>query len=459
MAVAHRTRVTCPRCASPVTGDFKFCPACSYRLRAGAGDEAEPAAPAPRRMTTLLLTLGAATFVGVVGLVGVRLFRDGPDGRGVAPPRTQPVVSADELRIASLRKFMLRLDDGTSELVEDVEGGQPVLRRVWVPKLEVMLFETTRTLYAEYLDDLRERVRRGAAPGAVLSAIWQADSPSAQDYARSYLEAWLDVFLRQVEARGERSETALDPLLDYLPEAERRLAQDAGDLARLMPFPWPGELGLLLAVPPSWAYVNAFGQIAWALPDGTGLLPVTEVAWTDANAFAEWASERLGGTLRLRLPVEGEWVRIAHGDHPAGDPAHDGTIYDWPWGETPLFHACNNFNAWPRGMVPGLQPVDTPYPEHLPEGRVDGRTTEGVFAMAGNAREWVLAQAPQFQRAGQWFVVSYDAAGDRARPAAPVYGGSYRMGLYDCTVTSHEYELKHARKEDIGFRLVAEVPL
>jgi formylglycine-generating enzyme required for sulfatase activity len=454
MAVAHRTRVTCPRCASPVTGDFKFCPACAYRLRAGAPSPDEQVPPAPRRAGLLLLALGAAGFVAAMGALGVRLFRDGSGGSQAAPPRAQPVISADELRIASLRKYLVRLDDGTAELVEDEQDGQPVLRRVWVPKLEVMLFETTRALYAEFLAEMLERVRAGASPGAVFTAIWDARTTSAQDYARSYLEAWVDAFVRHAEARGERPETALDPLLRHLPEGLRREAVDAGDLARLIPFPWPAALGLLLAVPPSWAYVDSFGQAVWALPEGTGLLPVTEVAWTDANAFAEWASARLG--LDLRLPVEGEWVRIAHGNHPAEE---GGPVYDWPWGATPLFHACNNFNAWPVGMAPGLQPVDTRYLEQGPEGLVDGRTAEGIFGMAGNAREWVLAQAPQFGRAGQWFQVSYDAQGDSARPTAPAYGGSYRMGLYDCTVSSHEFELKQARKEDLGFRLVAQVPL
>ena len=46
MTVPRRT--ACPRCGASVGGDFKFCPACAYRLRPGAA----PTPPPPPRKKT-----------------------------------------------------------------------------------------------------------------------------------------------------------------------------------------------------------------------------------------------------------------------------------------------------------------------------------------------------------------------------------------------------------------------
>jgi len=113
--------------------------------------------------------------------------------------------------------------------------------------------------------------------------------------------------------------------------------------------------------PEHWGNVKA--------PVGQELLPVTNVTYDDAIAFAEWRSKRDGVTYRL--PTEEEWEYAARN----GDKDN---LY--PWG-----------NVWEPDRavtqetgVGKEQPVGT-YPE--------GRNQWGVYDLIGNVWEWTSTRA------------------------------------------------------------------
>jgi formylglycine-generating enzyme required for sulfatase activity len=106
---------------------------------------------------------------------------------------------------------------------------------------------------------------------------------------------------------------------------------------------------------------------AAAPADADPRLPVTGVAWTDAQAFCKFA----GG----RLPTEIEWEKAARGA--------DGREY--PWGDALECARANWGNFDGEGPCAGQNPGrPTPvgsYPT--------GSSAEGVLDLGGNVWEWV----------------------------------------------------------------------
>jgi formylglycine-generating enzyme required for sulfatase activity len=114
-------------------------------------------------------------------------------------------------------------------------------------------------------------------------------------------------------------------------------------------------------------------------------LPVINVSYEDAVAYAEWLSEQTG--KRFRLPREAEWEYAARA----------GTPYRRFWGDDPS-QACKYANVFDKRNQKKLsarygiswEPHDCedPYPEFAPVGSFDPNSW-GLYDMLGNVWEWV----------------------------------------------------------------------
>jgi formylglycine-generating enzyme required for sulfatase activity len=416
-------RTACPRCDTPVAGDFKFCPACAYRLRPGEVPAPAPAEPLPRWPYLVLLT-GAGLLVAGLLLAGFVLFRERPREPALLPPAVGEILTVR----GHLLQQMVVLTSGVAFNWPDEEASEGELP-LRVGQTSFMRTEVTRGMYAECLHDYEanpEKVSR------LLHEIWRpaerdaAGYALALEYAETHVAIWRDAVERHLGLELGRP---------YRCPADLRA-------------PVPASYGILLMVPPSWTYLNEFEELRWRMPEGTENLPVAEVSFHDAVAFAEWAGQELGEALRL--PLETEWIRAGHGTH-----------VDWryPWGNLALVYACNNLNYWGPRDFPRLRPVDYPYSD------ADGSTDEGLWGMSGNAREWADNWDPRKIDNGtpddfedDFYQANYDREVEGVVATAPTMGGSFRYGIQDCTIGFGVREDKRARRDDLGFRLMRQVP-
>ncbi len=163
---------------------------------------------------------------------------------------------------------------------------------------------------------------------------------------------------------------------------------------------------------------------------GRGNLPVVNVSWNEARAYAAWLSEQTGRTYRL--PTEAEWEYAAR----AGQKG----VY-W-WGSAIGSGNANCFNCGTEWD--GLQPA--------PAGSFKANPF-GLNDTSGNVAEWVQ----------DCYFPSYDGAPNDGSSweagtctERVVRGGSFASSAKALRTSSRERFSLDTRLDNLGFRLVRE---
>jgi formylglycine-generating enzyme required for sulfatase activity len=162
-------------------------------------------------------------------------------------------------------------------------------------------------------------------------------------------------------------------------------------------------------------------------PVGQELLPVSNVSYEDAMAFAAWRSKRDGVTYRL--PTEEEWEYAARN----GDRDN---LY--PWGNTWLTGRA----ATQEAGVGKEQPVGT-YPQ--------GANRWGVQDLIGNVWEWTSTKASVYP--GSSLKVP-----DVQKDWVVARGGSYGSQANKVSGTMRDWFAPNYKNPVLGFRLVKSGP-
>jgi formylglycine-generating enzyme required for sulfatase activity len=146
--------------------------------------------------------------------------------------------------------------------------------------------------------------------------------------------------------------------------------------------------------------------------------PVTDVSWSDANAYAQW----VGG----RLPTEAEWQKACRGA--------DGRIY--PWGnDAPTDKLLNYNDSIGRTTDVGSYP--------------QGASPYGALDMAGNVWEWTSSVYKAYPYDALDGREDMNAGGERV-----LRGGAFLndAGIVSCAFRYRYYP--YNRYWSIGFRVV-----
>jgi formylglycine-generating enzyme required for sulfatase activity len=141
--------------------------------------------------------------------------------------------------------------------------------------------------------------------------------------------------------------------------------------------------------------------------------PVINVSWTEAVAYCEWLSQKIG--LQFNLPTEAQWEKAARGSDQR----------KYPWGSREPDKDLANFS----GNVGKTTPVGS-YPT--------GASPYGLLDMAGNVWEWC----------SDWYEAGYYKNSPLKNPAGPDSGSDrvVRGGSWDY----YARDLRCAYRIDFG---------
>jgi formylglycine-generating enzyme required for sulfatase activity len=157
--------------------------------------------------------------------------------------------------------------------------------------------------------------------------------------------------------------------------------------------------------------------------------PVVGISWFEAEAYANWLSERTGH--QYRLPTEAEWEKAARGTKG----------FKYPWGEHFDKNSCNSWESELRRTSPvGIYPK--------------GKSPYGCFDMAGNVLEWC----------SDWYDDNYYANSPDSNPKGPsrgairaLRGGCWYSRAERCRSALRYHFVPRLRGDDLGFRLLQEL--
>ncbi len=185
--------------------------------------------------------------------------------------------------------------------------------------------------------------------------------------------------------------------------------------------------------------------------------PVVLVSWHDAKAYCKWLSSKLRerGLLpagyEVRLPVEPEWEKAAHGGLILPDGSRNpfpDRIY--PWGNSVESEIAN---------LPNFKPS---FSETTPVGVfLQGVSPYGVLDMAGNAMEWLQTSWGSEDVDKPGFLPIYEIQDGRESDDAIGFrvlrGGSWLFaeGEAQCSCRLDS----NVRYADVGMRIVVAPPL
>ncbi len=296
---------------------------------------------------------------------------------GAAKSEIEQRLDPANMRVDVLKR---RLTDGANlaRTARSELRGRPIVRR-WYKGVVAALEKTPELIIAA-----GNALQVGADVGLSLAEWWATFKKDPirgiATAIRALGRALVEIGRRQAKHRDARQNaTALRSFQDapfapemvVLPAGSFLMGSPEGETGRHKPEGPQREVivaGFAIGrYPVTFAEYDHFCEAAgWKMPDdeswGRGRMPVINVSWDDAVAYAVWLSEQTG--KRYRLPSEAEWEYACRA----------GTATAYWWGD--------DFNAKKANTEEGGP----------------GRTTEvgsypanpwGLFDTLGNVSEWV----------------------------------------------------------------------